>query len=101
MTKDEWLQKVHNQLINLSLESREKVMKNYEDLFFIAKMNGKDEQEVIEMLCQLDNPADLNQSFQMPFIQRVLLGSSLVLVNTIFIIGPIVVIITIIVAFFK
>lgn len=101
MTKEEWLQKVHSQLINLSPESREKVLAHYEELFSIAKANGKDESEIIAMLYELDSRTDSKQFNKLPLTERLLLGSSRILEKILFFIGPFVVIIAIIIAFYQ
>ncbi len=79
MKKEEWLQKINRQL--MSSESREKVIEHYEELFSIAKENGKNEEELIDMLNHPDGPGELKPTYHKPLNQRFLLKGSLLFIG--------------------
>ncbi|MBP1932997.1 DUF1700 domain-containing protein [Ammoniphilus resinae] len=73
MKKEEWLQQVKEQLKGLPKESREKVLEQYEELFQIAKANGKEEDEIIEVLNDRECPEKQVRSCEQIEPQRLLI----------------------------
>lgn len=73
MKKEEWLQQVKEQLKGLPKESRDKVLVQYEELFQIAKANGKEEGEIIHALNHQECPEKQKKPRQRVEPQRLLI----------------------------